>query len=153
MYGWKMEDQFYILENAGPEKRRTKKRAGGNWRTTVAHKIKQNTRLPNAQNKWSFKIQSCIFRFCILRSCIFRNIGPANSGPAFSGPSFSALPSGLSPTPSFALPSPRRWIAVLWCDSRLKSAALREVSFQLKSSALNHEITGLWSNWHFWKHW
>jgi len=30
-------------------KRRTKKRAGGNWKTAVAHIIKQNTRLPDAQ--------------------------------------------------------------------------------------------------------
>jgi len=29
-------------------KRRTKKRAGRNWRTTVAHIIKQNTRVPDA---------------------------------------------------------------------------------------------------------
>jgi len=43
-----------------------------------------------APAKWSFKIQSCIFRFCI-----FRNIGPANSVPAFSGPPFSALPQSV----------------------------------------------------------
>jgi len=40
-----------MLENAGPEKGGAKKRAGGNWRTTVAHIIKQNTRVHDAQKQ------------------------------------------------------------------------------------------------------
>ena len=49
MQDQKMEDHFTGLENAGPEKGRIKKKVGGNWRTTVAHIIKQNTRVPDAK--------------------------------------------------------------------------------------------------------
>ena len=46
---WKMQDRKLPDRKMQDWKRRTKKRAGGNWKTTVAHIKKQKTRVPDAQ--------------------------------------------------------------------------------------------------------